>query len=632
MADKTKAWKLYESGKKYNNQLKPNYYDMVDANWAFFNGDQWRNVDAENMPKPVFNIIRRVITFLVASLTASKAKIHFEPLTGTEGIDQFDDSQLATAQVNNLLEKFKMDIKIKDVLFDAANTGDGAAHFYFDLNKKPYGNVVNLSNGQQVTDINGEICMELVDGTNVYFGNANSTDTQSQPYIIVSGRDMVKKLQEEKKQYAKLTKMMQDTTDVQEDSTTLDSAGDSGKIEVDADGYGKAQYIILYEKKRIPVAEKNSIGTRSSVQEKETVFASKSTEKSYIYEEWDTGMSKYPVAWMNWERRKNSYHGISQCGAILPNQIFINRMFAMVMYHLMNTAFPKAVYNADYVPEWNNEIGSAIPINGTGIDQDIRKVAGYLQPGNMSGQIVQVLELAIEKTKEMLGINDTSLGNVRPDNTSAIIAVQKSAAIPLENPKANLYQWIEDIGEILLDMMGTYYGSRPLPMDVKVPKIDPMTGEPQMNIDGSPVEETQKQIIMFDFSKLKDTWLNVRADVGESSYWSEIAAQQTLTNMLGQGYLDVVQFLKRVPDEMIPQKQELIQELELKQQQMEMQQQQQMQMQQEQQMQQQQVNADQQAQQEQVQAEQRQEEINLKHRELDIKEKQANSNKKGDKK
>jgi hypothetical protein len=617
MADKTKAWKLYESGKKYNNQLKPNYYDMVDANWAFFNGDQWRNVDAENMPKPVFNIIRRVITFLVASLTASKAKIHFEPLTGTEGIDQFDDSQLATAQVNNLLEKFKMDIKIKDVLFDAANTGDGAAHFYFDLNKKPYGNVVNLSNGQQVTGITGEICMELVDGTNVYFGNANSVDVQSQPYIIISGRDTVKNLQKEKQYWSK---MKQTESDVQEDNTTTDAAGDSGKIEVDADGYGKAQWIIMYEKKTVMV----------DGQEVERVFASKSTEKTYIYEEQQTDMSKYPVAWMNWERRKNSYHGISQCGAILPNQIFINRMFAMVMYHLMNTAFPKAVYNADYLPEWNNEIGTAVPIYGTGIEQDIRKVAGYLQPGNMSGQIVQVLELAIEKTKEMLGINDTSLGNVRPDNTSAIIAVQKSAAIPLENPKANLYQWIEDIGEILLDMMGTYYGSRPLPMDVKVPKIDPMTQEPQMNIDGSPVEETQKQIIMFDFSKLKDTWLNVRADVGESSYWSEIAAQSTLTNMLTQGYLDIIQVLKRMPDDSIPQKQELIQELEIKQKQMEMQQQQQMQMQQEQQMQQQQVNADQQAQQEQVQAEQRQEEINLKHRELDIKEKQAS--KKGEKK
>ena len=612
MADKTKSWQLYESGKTYNNKLKPNYYDSVDANWAFFNGDQWRNVDAENMPKPVFNIIRRTITFLVASLTSSKTKIHFEPLTGTEGIDQFDDSQLASAQVNNLLEKFKMDTKIKDALFDAAITGDAAAHFYFDMGKKPYGRVVTLSNGQQVEGVTGEICMSLVDGTNVYLGNANNPDIQSQPYIIISGRDMVKNLQKEKKHYAKLKQM---ESSIQADQTTTDAAGDNGKIELDiqSDGLGKAQYIIHYEKRTVEI----------DGQEVERVFACKSVENAYIYEEMDTGMSKYPVAWMNWEKRKNTYHGISQCGAIMPNQIFINRMFAMVMYHLMMTAFPKAVYNADFVPEWNNEIGSAIPIYGTDIGTNINNIAGYLQPGNMSSQIVQVLELAIEKTKEMLGINDTSLGNVTPDNTSAILAVQRSSAIPLENPKANLYQWIEDIGEVLLDMMGTYYGARPLPMDVKVPKIDPMTGEPQMNIDGTPVEETQKQIVMYDFSKLKDLWLNVRADVGESSYWSEIAAQQTLTNMLGQGYLDVIQFLKRVPDEMIPQKQELIQELELQKQQMEAQQQQQMQMQQEQQMMQQDMQAEQQNQQDRTQAIQRQEEIALKHRELDIKEKQA---------
>jgi hypothetical protein len=621
--DKTKAWKLYEAGKKYNNQLKPNYYNMVDTNWAFFNGDQWRNVDADDMPQPVFNIIRRVITFLVASLTSGKTKINLEELQDSIQEDQFDDSKLATKQINDLLEKFKFDIKLKDALFDAANTGDAAAHFYFDVNKKPFGDVVTLANGMKVEGVTGEICMELADGTNVYFGNANNNDVQTQPYIIISGRDMVKKLQEEKKQYSKLQKMMKtDSDEVQEDQTTLDSAGDSGKIEVDADGYGKAQYIILYEKRKV----------MKDGEEVETVFASKSTEKSYIYEEWDTGMTKYPVAWMNWEKRKGSYHGISQCGAILPNQIFINRMFAMVMYHLMNTAFPKAVYNADFVPEWNNEIGAAIPIFGSDIGTNIRNIAGYLEPGNMSGQIVQVLELAIDKTKEMLGINDTSLGNVRPDNTSAIVAVQKSAAIPLENPKANAYQWTEDIGEILLDMMGTYYGQRPMQIEVEMPKIDPMTGEEQLNPDGTPMTESKRQLVMYDFNKLKDLWLNVSADVGESSYWSEIASQQTLTNMLSQGLIDAVQFIERMPDGMIPEKDDLLQELKAKQQQMEMQQQQQMQMQQEQQMQQQQMNEEQQAQQQQVDHIQRQEEINLKHRELDIKEKQVNSNKKGEKK
>jgi hypothetical protein len=138
-----------------------------------------------------------------------------------------------------------------------------------------------------------------------------------------------------------------------------------------------------------------------------------------------------------------------------------------------------------------------------------------------------------------------------------------------------------------------------------------MTGQPQLNIDGSPVTEEQKQIVMFDFSQLKDLWLNVRADVGESSYWSEIAAQQTLTNMLSNGYIDVIQFLERTPDEQIPEKEKLIQELRLKQQQAEVQQQQQAQALQEQQMMAQQQNMEQ-------EAIKRQQDVALQHEKLDI--------------
>jgi len=568
---KTKDWRLYENGKTYNNKLKPPYNDVVDTGWAFFNGDQWRNIDAENMPKPVFNIIKRVITFLVASLTSTKTKIHFEPLTGLEGMSELDDASIANAQVNNLLEKMKFDIKIKDLLFDAAITGDACLHFYYDMEHKPYGNIVPLSNGGSLEGVRGEICCEIVDGTNVYFGNANNPDPQKQPYIIISGRDMVENLQKEKDKYAKMQQEGEgsDLESIESDRNTFDMAGDSGKIEVDADSGGKALYIIVYRKGKVDKPILDELGQpkldemtgEPLTEEVETIFMSKSVEKSYIYENIDTGYKQFPVAWMNWEKKKNSYHGLGVASSVLPNQIFINRMFAMVMYHLMQTAFPKPVYNADYVNEWNNEIGSAIPIYATDIGANIKNIAGYLEPGNMSPQIVQVLEYAMTMTKDMLGINDTSLGNVTPDNTSAIIAVQKTAAIPLENPKANLYQFIEDVGHILFDMMGTNYGLRPLPIDITVPiqtGVDPMTGAPTMG------EQTQRQVIPYDFNKLKDLWLNVRADVGESSFWSEVASNQTLTNLLSSGFIDPVQFLERSPDELIPKKEELVKEMKVR--------------------------------------------------------------------
>jgi hypothetical protein len=530
---KTKDWRLYEFGKKYNNSLKPSYYDTVDANLAFFEGDQWRNLEAENMPKPVFNIIKRVGTFFVSSLTTSKTKLHFEPLLNADNgeSEELSPSDFANAMVSNLFDKMKMDFRIKDALFDGIKTGDYCAHFYFDTSKTPYGTQMGIE---------GEIEMELVDGSNVFFGNANNPRVESQPYIIISGRDMVENLREEAKKHST---NKQDINAIQEDKNYNEQSGDSGKIEVEADDYGKALYIIVYRKKKMkrPILDETGQPQldetgKPMTEEVTAITASKSVENAYIYKDIDTGLSHYPIAWGNWEKQKNQYHGRALCTGLLPNQIFINRMFAMVMYHLMMTAFPKAVYNADIISSWDNEIGSAIGISGFDPNINVKNIAGYLEPGNMSNQIIQTIELAMQYTKETLGISDAALGSIDPKNTSAIIAVQKSSAIPLENPKANLYEWIEDIGQILLDMMGTYYGRRPVVIE----------------------QDGQKQVVEYDFNTFKKTWLNVRADVGEASYWSEIASLQTLDTLLDREKIEFIDYLERVPDEYIPQKQELI--------------------------------------------------------------------------
>lgn len=507
----------------------PNYYETVDANYDFYAGNQWRNLPDSDMPKPVFNVIKRVITFFVASLTTSKAKIHFEPMLYSHDTpDQSRENDaigaaLANKQVENLFDKFKMEFRIKDALFDAAISGDAAAHFYFDMDKKPYGSLR--------PEIKGEICMELVDGTNIMFGNANTDKVDCQPYIIVSGRDMVKSLQEEAKKYKN------DPDAIKEDADYNYKASRNSKIEVEGDESGKAEYIIVYRKVQKKRKVMDPTTNAETEEEYSTVTASKSVETAYIYQDVDTGLEHYPIAWLNWEKQKNTYHGRALCTGMLPNQIFINRMFAMVMYHLMMSAFPKAVYNADAIDLWDNTVGSAIPVTGVGLDVNLKNIAGYLEPGNMSNQIMQAIELAMQYTKEMLGASDAALGQIDPKNTSAIIAVQRSSAIPLENPKSNLYEWIEDIGKILFDMMGTYYGLRPVMLD-----------------DGAVTD--------FDFAGLKKVWLDVRADVGESSYWSEIASLQTLDNLLAQGHISIDEYLKRIPDAQVPQKEELIQEIQ----------------------------------------------------------------------
>ena len=92
MSDKnnvTRAWELYEKGRTYNNRLRPNQYRLVNTNIEFFAGNQWLNIPdtpaMARLPKPVFNIIKRVTSLFVASLTSSGAAIHFEPLSYYDG-------------------------------------------------------------------------------------------------------------------------------------------------------------------------------------------------------------------------------------------------------------------------------------------------------------------------------------------------------------------------------------------------------------------------------------------------------------------------------------------------------------------------------------------------------------------
>jgi len=135
----------------------------------------------------------------VASLTSSGININFEPLSYYDGGDvadpDSDAAQFANAEVRNLLEKFKMDYRVRDALFDGAQTGDYCAHFYFDPDALPYGGAFGT--------YQGEIMMEMVDGLNVMFGNPNTPLVEKQPYILIVGRDTCDNLSWEAAHWAK---------------------------------------------------------------------------------------------------------------------------------------------------------------------------------------------------------------------------------------------------------------------------------------------------------------------------------------------------------------------------------------------------------------------------------------------
>lgn len=553
-ARKTLAWRYYEQGRAYNLGLRPSLYTVVNTNIEFFTGNQWLGLPQTRamaaLPKPVFNIIKRVTSLFVAALTSGAVALRFDPLRYYDGENladpETDASAYATAEVENLFEKFRMDNIVREALFDGAQTGDYCAHFYWDPDAVPYGGAFG--------PYRGEICMELIDGVNVMFGNPNTPDVERQPYILLVGRDTVANLRAERARYRKT----EPESFIRPDSETDGQAGQGGAQELHGtDENEKCLYVYLYEKR----AHRDP-DTGESVT---TVFVTKATRTAVIYENVDTGLTRYPIAWGNWERQKNQYHGRALVTGIIPNQIFINSMFAMVMRHLQLMGFPKTVYNQDLIGQWNNEVGQAIGVRGLQPGQSMGEVAANLQPADMSAQIIFAIDKAMAYTKECLGATDVQMGAAKPDNTSALMVLQSNAEIPLENTRALLYQWVEDVGAILLDMMGAYYGTRPIVRTRRfrepllgedgAPVIDPVTGQMKVREVSRRVSES------FDFTQFRRLWFNVRCDVGATTYFSEIAMVQTLDNLRREGMLDVISYLERLPDKLVPKKAELIDSL-----------------------------------------------------------------------
>lgn len=511
--EQTTEWQQYLDGQDYNTRI--NLYENVNKNERFYAGDQWNGVQANGLPTPVFNILKRIINYFIATIMSQNVSMKFVPENvgdepqNEEEFEVSEASKTISEYSDTLFEKNKMLSKLRSWLLDAA-LSDACAYNYWDT---------TIDTLQAVS---GDICIESIDSVNVMFGNPNDVRVQSQPYILIVFRQLVSDLKDE----AKLYKVPQAKIDmISYDTDTEYQSGDRAKIELENkdSAVGKTTAILKLWKKD------------------GKIMAKKSTRYTDIRPEWDTNLTRYPVAWMNWDPRKNSYHGQAIGTGLIPNQIFINKAFAMAMMSMMHTAFPKAIYNKNAISAWNNQIGGAIGLDNVGPEYNVNNVATYMNPGNMSEQVFKLIDLAIQYTKDMLGATDAALGDVKPDNTSAIIAVQQASGIPLETVKQNLYQFVEDIGYNMLDMMAANYGKR---------KIDVMV--------------MGKRVIKeFDFSILKRMKFRIKIEVGASSYWSQITANQTLDALLTADRITFLQYLDRLSPGMIPKTQELIEEVKM---------------------------------------------------------------------
>lgn len=498
-------WTEYGKGKSYNNSIK--LYDTVKKCENFYIGRQWEGLRAPDLPKPVINVTKRVVSYFIAMLVSNDVGVKFTPyyktkteIPGPNGapveiVKEELDAKAIEAEVDKTIERCDIKAQARKIVRDAAVDGDAYMYFFFD-------NSIDAGNGAK----GGGIVSEIIDSTSVIFGNPYSSDVQKQPYIIIATQRMVSEVREEaKKNGAAESTVSQIVADCDTDRYEYRESGSEDLCTV----------------------------ITKLWREGGTVHAMKTTKNVVIRGEWDTKYERYPISNMVWEHIKNSYHGEGAVSQIIPNQICINQLYAMGIHWAKTSAIQKVLYDATKISSWSNKVGQAIGVIGNP-NEAVTAAAGG---ANMNPQMMALINGLKQDTAEYMGANDAALGNVKPDNTSAIIATQNAAAMPLEIQRLEYFRFMEECIRIIVDMIRTDYGLRPVNIE-----IDGMT------FNGK-----------FDFSTVKVTNYNMKVDIGQSSYWSELTQIQTADNLLAKGIIpDAETYLESIPEKFLHNKSKIV--------------------------------------------------------------------------
>ena len=469
-------------------------YDTVKENENFYIGKQWEGVNAPDLDKPVFNFLKRVISYFIAMISSNDITIHIEPFREDETIGFTQEyCDFFVEEIKRLMETQKITSKFRNAIRDCAVDGDAAMYAFMDMEYETH----QLAKGA--------VFVENIDNTNILFGNPYSDDVQKQPFIIVQQRRFVDTLKKEAKDLYGLS---------QEEINMIVSDDDPTKV--NENDNSKLVTVLFYFWK-----------------EKGTIHYSISTKDVILKEDVDLEIKKYPISYFSWDRIKNSYHGQAAITGMIPNQIFVNKLFAMCMLYTQRMGFPWTVFDRTKIEKLTNSIGQAF---GTNPDVAKQLIDFYKAP-DFSNQILTLIDTVVNYTRDFMGANDAALGNVKPDNTSAIIAVQEASAIPLQMQKNAYNQFIEDTVRNMIDIMIVSYGTREVRMKVN----DQYVYRP------------------IDFSLLKDMNYSLSIDIGSSSPYDENARLSTLGNLWDR---QIVQeagiFVESIPDKLLPNKDEIL--------------------------------------------------------------------------
>lgn len=485
----TDIWTLYEQAISYCRLI--GMYGDTDVNYRMYNGDQWYGLKVKGIEKVQYNFTKPIVKYKTGIVLTNLYAINYS----SENVENQEFRKnaekickLLNKKAARIWEHDYMDLKLRLVVKDAAINDEGVMYVRYDDEKQqPINEVINKND--------------------IYFGNENDSDMQSQPYVLIKQRKPVSEVKEIAENNGvsseKINYIMGDLENIEE-------AGEASKYEKD----NMCTLVTKMYKK------------------KGKVFFAQGTRYVDIKKETDTGLTYYPVAHLLWEEKKGAARGEGEVRYLIPNQLETNKTAMRRALTVKNTAFPQKIANIAKIanPSALDEVGGTIKVNGGVSVDDVSKIFAYVNPAQMSPDVKALQEELIQSTRELAGAGEIATGQVNPESASgrAILAVQQAAQQPLTEHLQYTKAFCEDLARIWLDMITVYNDSIELEDEVE----DPQTGE------------KTPQIIEVPKVSLEELQAVVKVDITPKGAFDKYAQEMSIENLLTNGLFNV----QRLPE------------------------------------------------------------------------------------
>lgn len=504
----TEVWQLYQRGKSYLYMM--NVYSDTDKNHRMYNGNQWEGLKIKSIEPVQLNFIKPIVKYKVAVINQNLWGIVYNSDNFEE---DFRDTasqlcKLLNQKAANIWEKDRMDMKVRKISKESAINDEAPMYLRYDTDKD-----MPIS--------------EIISKNDIYYGDENNSEIQSQPYILIRQRKSVIEARRiaENEGVAK-----EELEKIIGDNQTWEEAGEQAKYEVD----DKVTIITKFYKNN------------------GRVYYTMSTRYLDIIKDKNSGLTRYPIVHMLWEDKAGSARGEGEVRNLIPNQLEVNKTLMRRALVAKQTAYPQKIAKVDSIenPSAVDTVGGTIKVKGKEVE-DVKKMFAVTQPTQMSPDVEALQNDLIKTTRELAGAGDITTGSVNPETASgkAILAVQNASQQPLVEQMAALKDFIEQVALIWLDMLITY---NPNGMILQDKSVDQITGQETI----TPIKVNEEAL-----AKLK---ASVKIDITPISAYDKYAQELSIENLLKGGWFSpdkigqLETYVEALPDNSTMPKQQLL--------------------------------------------------------------------------